>query len=107
MLPASEDESRRRTMSIRLLVSSFIIVNSVLMEYDGTIEDEELRNMSAVEIGSCKVVVSIANIEMVVELPDENRSEIKTIGQEKIYCTNSIDEVIQKINASQVVASIQ
>ena len=107
MLPASEDESRRRTMPIRLLVSAFIIVTSVLMEFDGTIEDEELRNMSAVEVGFCKVLVSIASIEMVLELADENRTEIKTIGQEKIYCLNSIDEIIQKINASQVVASIQ
>ena len=107
MLPASEDESRRRTMPIRLLVSAFIIVTSVLMEFDGTIEDDELRNMSAVEVGFCKVLVSIANIEMVLELADENRTEIKTIGQEKIYCLNSIDEIIQKINASQVVASIQ
>jgi hypothetical protein len=94
-------------MPIRILVSAFIIVNSVLMEYDGTIEDEELREMSAVEVGYCKILISIANIEMVVEVVDENRTMIKTKSQEKIYCLNTLDEIIQKINASQVVASIQ
>lgn len=89
------------------MVSSFIVVNSVLMEYDGTIEDEELRELSAVEVGYCKILISIANIEMVVEVVDENRTMIKTKSQEKIYCLNTLDEVIQKINASQVVASIQ
>jgi hypothetical protein len=88
-------------------VSAFIIVNSVLMQYDGTIEDEELREMSAVEVGYCKVLISIANIEVVVEVVDENRTMIKTKSQEKIYCLNTLDEIIQKINASQVVASIQ
>ncbi len=77
------------------------------MQYDGTIEDEELRELSAVEVGYCKILVSIANIEMVVEVVDENRTMIKTKSQEKIYCLNTLDEVIQKINASQVVASIQ
>jgi hypothetical protein len=77
------------------------------MEYDGTIEDEELREMSAVEVGYCKILISIANIEMVVEVVDENRTMIKTKSQEKIYCLNTLDEIIQKINASQVVASIQ
>lgn len=94
-------------MPIRILVSAFIIVNSVLMQYDGTIEDEELREMSAVEVGYCKILISIANIEMVVEVVDENRTMIKTKSQEKIYCLNTLDEIIQKINASQVVASIQ
>ena len=94
-------------MPIRILVSAFIIVNSVLMQYDGTIEDEELREMSAVEVGYCKILISIANIEMVVEVVDENRTMIKTKSQEKIYCLNALDEIIQKINASQVVASIQ
>jgi hypothetical protein len=89
------------------MVSSFIVVKSVLMEYDGTIEDEELRELSAVEVGYCKILISIANIEMVVEVVDENRTMIKTKSQEKIYCLNTLDEVIQKINASQVVASIQ
>ena len=88
-------------------MSAFIIVNSVLMQYDGTIEDEELREMSAVEVGYCKILISIANIEMVVEVVDENRTMIKTKSQEKIYCLNTLDEIIQKINASQVVASIQ
>ncbi len=77
------------------------------MQYDGTIEDEELRELSAVEVGYCKILISIANIEMVVEVVDENRTMIKTKSQEKIYCLNTLDEVIQKINASQVVASIQ
>lgn len=77
------------------------------MQYDGTIEDEELRELSAVEAGYCKILISIANIEMVVEVVDENRTMIKTKSQEKIYCLNTLDEVIQKINASQVVASIQ
>jgi hypothetical protein len=89
------------------MVSSFIVVKSVLMQYDGTIEDEELRELSAVEVGYCKILISIANIEMVVEVVDENRTMIKTKSQEKIYCLNTLDEVIQKINASQVVASIQ
>lgn len=88
-------------------MSSFIIVDSVLMEYDSRIEDEELRISLAKEVGMCKVLVNIGQIETMVELVDETRIDIILISGAKVYSTNSFNEVIQKINAAQVVASVQ
>lgn len=88
-------------------MSNFIIVDSVLMAYDSSIEDDELRISLAKEIGICKVVVNISQIETIVELVDEARIDIILISGAKVYSTNSFNEVIQKINAAQVVASIQ
>jgi len=107
LLSTSKDEGRRCSMSSRILVtmSNFIILQSTLIEYNKSIEDEELQELSAIDLGDCKVLINVNAIMMVVE--NKGSTLITMTNLDRLVSNNSINEVIQKINASQVMASIQ
>jgi uncharacterized protein YlzI (FlbEa/FlbD family) len=86
-------------------MANFIILKSTLIEYNKSIEDEELQELSAIDLGDCKVLVNVNSIMMVVE--NQGTTILTLTNLDRLVSNNSIDEVIQKINASQVVASIQ
>jgi len=86
-------------------MANFIILQSTLIEYNKNIEDEELQELSSIDLGDCKVLVNVNEIMMVVE--NQGTTLITMTNLDRLVSNNTIDEVIQKINASQVVASIQ
>jgi uncharacterized protein YlzI (FlbEa/FlbD family) len=86
-------------------MSNFIILQSTLIEYNKNIEDEELQELSAIDLGDCKVLVNVNAIMMVVE--NQGTTILTLTNLDRLVSNNTIDEVIQKINASQVMASIQ
>ena len=86
-------------------MANFIILQSTLIEYNKNIEDEELQELSSIDLGDCKVLVNVSQIMMVIE--NQGNTLITLTNLDRLVCNNSIDDVIQKINASQVVASIQ
>ena len=86
-------------------MANFIILKSTLIEYNKSIEDEELQELSAIDLGDCKVLVNVNSIMMVVE--NQGSTILTLTNLDRLVSNNSIDEVIQKINASQVMASIQ
>ena len=86
-------------------MSNFIILQSTLIEYNKNIEDEELQELSAIDLGDCKVLVNVNAIMMVIE--NQGTTILTLTNLDRLVSNNTIDEVIQKINASQVVASIQ
>jgi len=86
-------------------MSNFIILQSTLIEYNKSIEDEELQELSAIDLGDCKVLINVNAIMMVVE--NKGSTLITMTNLDRLVSNNSINEVIQKINASQVMASIQ
>jgi len=86
-------------------MANFIILQSTLLEYNKNIEDEELQELSAIDLGDCKVLVNVNSIMMVVE--NQGTTILTLTNLDRLVSNNTIDEVIQKINASQVVASIQ
>ena len=86
-------------------MANFIILKSTLIEYNKNIEDEELQELSAIDLGDCKVLVNVNAIMMVIE--NQGSTILTLTNLDRLVSNNSIDEVIQKINASQVVASIQ
>jgi len=86
-------------------MANFIILQSTLLEYNKNIEDEELQELSAIDLGDCKVLVNVNSIMMVVE--NQGSTILTLTNLDRLVSNNTIDEVIQKINASQVVASIQ
>jgi uncharacterized protein YlzI (FlbEa/FlbD family) len=86
-------------------MANFIILQSTLIEYNKSIEDEELQELSAIDLGDCKVLVNVNAIMMVIE--NQGSTILTLTNLDRLVSNNSIDEVIQKINASQVVASIQ
>jgi uncharacterized protein YlzI (FlbEa/FlbD family) len=86
-------------------MANFIILKSTLIEYNKSIEDEELQELSAIDLGDCKVLVNVNAIMMVIE--NQGSTILTLTNLDRLVSNNSIDEVIQKINASQVVASIQ
>ena len=86
-------------------MSNFIILKSTLIEYNKNIEDEELQELSAIDLGDCKVLVNVNEIMMVIE--NQGTTILTLTNLDRLVSNNTIDEVIQKINASQVVASIQ
>ena len=86
-------------------MANFIILQSTLIEYNKTIEDEELQELSAIDLGDCKVLVNVNAIMMVIE--NQGTTILTLTNLDRLVSNNSIDEVIQKINASQFVASIQ
>jgi len=86
-------------------MANFIILKSTLIEYNKSIEDEELQELSAIDLGDCKVLVNVNSIMMVVE--NQGTTILTLTNLDRLVSNNTIDEVIQKINASQVVASIQ
>jgi hypothetical protein len=86
-------------------MANFIILQSTLIEYNKSIEDEELQELSAIDLGDCKVLVNVNSIMMVVE--NQGSTILTLVNLDRLVSNNTIDEVIQKINASQVVASIQ
>ena len=86
-------------------MANFIILKSTLIEYNKSIEDEELQELSAIDLGDCKVLVNVNSIMMVVE--NQGSTILTLVNLDRLVSNNTIDEVIQKINASQVVASIQ
>lgn len=86
-------------------MANFIILQSTLIEYNKGIEDVELQELSAIDLGDCKVLVNVNEIMLVVE--NQGNTLITLSNLDRLVSNNSIDEVIQKINASQVVASIQ
>ena len=86
-------------------MANFIILQSTLIEYNKTIEDEELQELSAIDLGDCKVLVNVNAIMMVIE--NQGSTILTLTNLDRLVSNNTIDEVIQKINASQVVASIQ
>jgi uncharacterized protein YlzI (FlbEa/FlbD family) len=86
-------------------MANFIILQSTLLEYNKNIEDEELQELSAIDLGDCKVLVNVNSIMMVVE--NQGTTILTLVNLDRLVSNNTIDEVIQKINASQVVASIQ
>ena len=86
-------------------MANFIILKSTLIEYNKSIEDEELQELSAIDLGDCKVLVNVNSIMMVVE--NQGSTILTLTNLDRLVSNNTIDEVIQKINASQVMASIQ
>jgi uncharacterized protein YlzI (FlbEa/FlbD family) len=86
-------------------MANFIILQSTLIEYNKNIEDEELQELSAVDLGDCKVLVNVNEIMMVIE--NQGTTILTLTNLDRLVSNNTINEVIQKINASQVVASIQ
>jgi uncharacterized protein YlzI (FlbEa/FlbD family) len=86
-------------------MANFIILKSTLIEYNKSIEDEELQELSAIDLGDCKVLVNVNAIMMVIE--NQGSTILTLTNLDRLVSNNTIDEVIQKINASQVVASIQ
>ena len=86
-------------------MSNFIILQSTLIEYNKNIEDEELQELSAIDLGDCKVLVNVNAIMMVIE--NQGTTILTLTNLDRLVSNNTIDEVIQKINASQVMASIQ
>jgi uncharacterized protein YlzI (FlbEa/FlbD family) len=86
-------------------MANFIILQSTLIEYNKNIEDEELQELSAIDLGECKVLVNVNSIMMVIE--NQGTTILTLTNLDRLVSNNTIDEVIQKINASQVVASIQ
>jgi hypothetical protein len=86
-------------------MANFIILKSTLIEYNKSIEDEELQELSAIDLGDCKVLVNVNEIMMVIE--NQGTTILTLTNLDRLVSNNTIDEVIQKINASQVVASIQ
>jgi len=86
-------------------MANFIILQSTLIEYNKSIEDEELQELSAIDLGECKVLVNVNAIMMVIE--NQGTTILTLTNLDRLVSNNTIDEVIQKINASQVVASIQ
>ena len=86
-------------------MANFIILKSTLIEYNKSIEDEELQELSAIDLGDCKVLVNVNAIMMVIE--NQGTTILTLTNLDRLVSNNTIDEVIQKINASQVMASIQ
>lgn len=86
-------------------MANFIILQSTLIEYNKNIEDIELQELSAYDLGDCKVLINVSQIMMVIE--NQGSTLITLTNLDRLVSNNSIDEVIQKINASQVMASIQ
>ena len=86
-------------------MANFIILQSTLIEYNKNIEDEELQELSAIDLGDCKVLVNVNEIMMVIE--NQGTTILTLTNLDRLVSNNTINEVIQKINASQVVASIQ
>jgi hypothetical protein len=86
-------------------MANFIILQSTLIEYNKSIEYEELQELSAIDLGDCKVLVNVNAIMMVIE--NQGTTILTLTNLDRLVSNNTIDEVIQKINASQVVASIQ
>jgi uncharacterized protein YlzI (FlbEa/FlbD family) len=86
-------------------MANFIILQSTLIEYNKNIEDEELQELSAIDLGDCKVLVNVNAIMMVVE--NQGTTILTLTNLDRLVSNNTINEVIQKINASQVMASIQ
>ena len=48
-------------------MANFIILKSTLIEYNKNIEDEELQELAAYDLGDCKVLVNVNSIMMVIE----------------------------------------
>ena len=86
-------------------MANFIILKSTLIEYNKNIEDEELQELSSIDLGDCKVLINVNEIMMVIE--NQGTTILTLTNLDRLVSNNTIDEVIQKINASQVVASIQ
>ena len=86
-------------------MANFIILQSTLIEYNKNIEDEELQELSSIDLGDCKVLVNVNAIMMVIE--NQGTTILTLTNLDRLVSNNTIDEVIQKINASQVMASIQ
>lgn len=86
-------------------MANFIILQSTLIEYNKNIEDDELQELSAIDLGDCKVLVNVNEIMMVIE--NQGTTILTLTNLDRLVSNNTIDEVIQKINASQVIASIQ
>ena len=86
-------------------MSNFIILQSTLIEYNKNIEDEELQELSSIDLGDCKVLVNVNAIMMVIE--NQGTTILTLTNLDRLVSNNTIHEVIQKINASQVMASIQ
>jgi uncharacterized protein YlzI (FlbEa/FlbD family) len=86
-------------------MANFIILQSTLIEYNKNIEDEELQELSSIDLGDCKVLVNVNAIMMVIE--NQGTTILTLTNLDRLVSNNTIHEVIQKINASQVMASIQ
>ena len=86
-------------------MSNFIILQSTLIEYNKNIEDEELQELSAIDLGNCKVLVNVNAIMMVIE--NQGSTILTLTNLDRLDSNNNIDEVIKKINTSQFMASIQ
>lgn len=86
-------------------MANFIVLKSTLIEYNKSIEDEELQELSAIDLGDCKVLVNVNAIMMVIE--NQGTTILTLTNLDRLVSNNTIDEVIKKINTSQVVASIQ
>lgn len=86
-------------------MANFIVLKSTLIEYNKSIEDEQLQELSAIDLGDCKVLVNVNAIMMVVE--NQGTTILTLTNLDRLVSNNTIDEVIKKINTSQVVASIQ
>jgi uncharacterized protein YlzI (FlbEa/FlbD family) len=91
--------------SILVTMANFIILQSTLIEYNKNIEDEELQELSAIDLGDCKVLVNVNHIMMVVE--NQGTTILTLTNLDRLVSNNNIDEVIKKINTSQFMASIQ
>lgn len=88
-------------------MANFIIVDSILVSYNNFIDDETLMDLTGRKIGDCRLLLPINSILSITEIPDDHTTTIKLINQEQIFCKNTLNEIIEKINAAQVIAHLQ
>jgi uncharacterized protein YlzI (FlbEa/FlbD family) len=88
-------------------MANFIIVDSILVSYNNYSEDQTLMDLTAREIGDCRLLLPINSILSITEIPDDSTTTIKLINQEQIFCKNTFNEIIEKINAAQFITLLQ
>lgn len=88
-------------------MANFIIVDSILVSYNNYSEDQTLMDLTAREIGDCRLLLPINSILSITEIPDDSTTTIKLINQEQIFCKNTFNEIIEKINSAQFITLLQ
>ena len=88
-------------------MANFIIVKTILVGYNNIFEDDQLMDLTSHDIGDCRLLIPINSILSITEIPDEGTTSIKLINQDQIFCKNTFNEIIEKINSAQVVALLQ
>ncbi len=74
-------------------MANFIILQSTLIEYNKNIEDEELQELSSIDLGDCKVLVNVNAIMMVIE--NQGTTILTLTNLDRLVSNNTIHEVVQ------------